>query len=154
MDSSEVSALDYLVKPINPARLAQSISRFLTRTRPAVPEKAQLRYQDSVLLSLGDARRFVRLAAIVCVLAEGDYTRVITTAGQLGLVLRSLKEWERLLPERHFDRIHRSALINCEQVIKIESWFSGAYRVHLRHVDEPLIMSRRHVGAFRERFEL
>jgi two-component system, LytTR family, response regulator len=150
----EVNALDYLVKPVNPARLAQSVSRFLTRTHPAVPDKTRLRYEDSVLLNLGDARRFVKLASIVCVLAEGDYTRVITTAGQLGLVLRPLKEWERLLPERHFDRIHRSALINCEQVVKIEPWFSGSYRVHLRHLDEPLTMSRRHVGVFRERFEL
>jgi two-component system, LytTR family, response regulator len=150
----EVNALDYLVKPVNPARLAQAISRFLTRTRPPVPEKARLRYEDSVLLNIGDTPRFVKLASIVCVLAEGDYTRVLTTAGPLGLVLRPLREWERLLPERHFHRIHRSTLINCEQVVKIEPWFSGSYRVHLRHLSEPLLMSRRHAGAFRSRFAL
>jgi len=150
----EVNALDYLVKPVNPERLGQAISRFLTRTRPPVPEKARLRYEDQVLLQIGETPRFVKLASVACVLAEGDYTRVVTTSGPLGLVLRPLKDWERLLPERHFCRIHRSTLINCEQVVKIEPWFSGSYRVHLRGLEEPLTMSRRHASSFRSRFEL
>ncbi len=150
----EVNALDYLVKPVNPQRLGQAISRFLTRTGPPVPEKARLHYEDSILLHIGETPRFVKLASIVCVLAEGDYTRVVTTSGPLGLVLRPLRDWERVLPERHFHRIHRSTLINCEQVVKIEPWFSGSYRVHLRGLEEPVNMSRRHASAFRSRFEL
>jgi two-component system LytT family response regulator len=149
----EVNALDYLVKPVNPERLGQAISRFLTRTRPP-PGKARLRYEDSVLLQIGETPRFVKLGSIACVLAGGDYTRVVTTSGPLGLVLRPLKDWERLLPERHFCRIHRSTLINCEQVVKIEPWFSGSYRIHLRGLEEPLTMSRRHASSFRSRFEL
>jgi two-component system LytT family response regulator len=154
MRAFEINALEYLVKPVDPDRLAEAVSRFLRRARPQAPPQGALRYDDCVLVDLGDNPRFVKLASIVCVLAEGDYTRVVTTAGSLGLMLRPLKEWERLLPERHFHRIHRSTLINCEQVTKIEPWFSGSFRVHLKDLEQPLTMSRRQASGFRQRFEL
>ena len=147
----EVNALDYLLKPVDPERLAKTMSRFLAQSRP-LATTPPLEYSDSILLHVHESPRFVKLASLVCIRAEGDYTSLVATSGPLGLVPTSMREWERLLPARHFCRIHRSAIINSEQVVQVEKWFNDSYRVHLRHLDQPLVMSRRHAVSFRQRF--
>lgn len=149
----EVNALDYLMKPVNPARLRHAIDRFLGRgePRPALCP-GRIGYDDSVFVTIDQAPRFVQVSSIACILAEGDYTRLISTTGPIGLVLKPMKEWEQLLPERHFVRIQRSAIINCSHVARFEPWFNGAMQVHMRAMAQPLVMSRRYARLFRARF--
>jgi len=150
----EVNALDYLMKPVNPARLREAIERSLGRDRTARRAAKRLAYEDSIFLAIDHRPRLVRLATIVCIRAEGDYSRLIGSEAPIGMVLKPLKEWERLLPERQFCRIQRSSIINCEHVLRLEPWFGGTYQVYLRHLDQPLSMSRRCARRFRERFEV
>jgi two-component system LytT family response regulator len=147
----EVNALDYLLKPVDPERLARTIARFLAQSKPPTAAR-QLEYSDSILLHVNGAPRFVKLSSLVCIRAEGDYASLVATSGPLGLVPTSMREWECRLPARHFCRIHRSAIINSEQVLQVEKWFNDSYRVHLKHLEEPLVMSRRHAAGFRQRF--
>ncbi len=147
-----VNALDYLMKPVNPLRLRQAIERFIRPgPRPAAAPRA-LAYDDTIFVAVGPAPRFVRLSSLVCILAEGDYTRLVGTAGSLGLVLKSMKEWETILPERQFCRIQRSVIINCERVERFEPWFNSSYQVYLERQPRPFTMSRRLARRFRERF--
>ena len=148
----EVNALDYLMKPVNPRRLRQAIDRFLQRSPRAAAQARALAYEDTIFVAVGQAPRFVKLASLVCILAEGDYTRLVGTAGPIGLVLKSMKEWEALLPERQFCRIQRSVIINCERVERFEPWFNSSYQVYLQHVPQPFTMSRRLAKRFRARF--
>lgn len=147
----EVNALDYLLKPVDPARLAKTMEKFLTQSKTP-PAPRPLEYTDSIFLNLNGAPRFVKVASLVSIQADGDYTSVTATSGPLGLTTKSLREWEELLPAKRFCRIHRSSIINCEQVVRMEKWFNDSYRVHLRNQEEPLVMSRRHAAEFRERF--
>jgi DNA-binding LytR/AlgR family response regulator len=71
--------------------------------------------------------------------------------GKKGLVLKSMGEWEDRLPENHFCRIHRSAIVNIEYIDRIEEWFENSYRVHLKGVDAPLLMSRRYVAMLKQK---
>ncbi len=152
----EVNALDYLVKPVNPQRLTQTIARAFATPSPIEPAGpgGQLAYEDSVFVCIDHAPRFVKLASIVCIEAVSDYTRLIGIQGPLGLVLKPMKHWEALLPTRQFCRIRRSTIINCEHVLRFEPWFNSTYQVHLAHVREPVTMSRRHAKLFRRRFGL
>ena len=77
---------------------------------------------------------------------------MLRTDGQKSLILKSLREWEERLPEKHFTRIHRSAIVNLNYVDKIESWFNRAYRLYLRDVAEPIQMSRRYAAKLKEKF--
>jgi len=150
----EVNALDYLMKPVNPLRLRQAIERFLRR-RPqaAVPMPGgALAYEDTIFVNVGAGPRFVKLASIICIEAEGDYSRLVGPAGSIGLVLKSMKEWEALLPARQFCRIQRSVIINCECVERFEPWFNSSYQVFLRTMPQPFTMSRRLARQFRARF--
>jgi two-component system LytT family response regulator len=148
----EVNALDYLMKPVNPLRLRQAIERFLRRSSKVAAASRPLAYEDTIFVAVGSAPRFVKLSSLVCIQAEGDYSRLVGTTGSIGLVLKSLKEWEALLPERQFCRIQRSVIVNCERVERFEPWFNSSYQVYLQHVPQPFTMSRRLAKRFRARF--
>jgi len=150
----EVNALDYLTKPVRAERLRQAIERCLERPRRAAPRTGRLALSDSILVTLGRTPRFIKVASIDCILAEGDYTRLIAGGRPVGMLLKPIKEWERILPEKAFCRIRRSTIINCEQAVRFEPTLSGGYEVYLKHLDSPLIMSRRFARQFRARFEL
>jgi two-component system, LytTR family, response regulator len=126
----EVNALDYLLKPIHPERLAATIARAES-------------HDPALFFKCGDTGAFVKVTEIVCVLADGDYSRVITTTGREHLVLRSLADWERRLPADRFARIHRSAIANLTVATDIRRGRDGRWRVYLPTLTKPLIVSRR-----------
>lgn len=147
----EVNALDYLLKPVNPDRLARAIEKL--QQNPAVAAKATrpLEYDDHIFLTVGEKSRFLRISAIQCILAAGVYSEVVTTDGQKSLILKSLNEWEERLPEKFFVRIHRSTIINIEAVERIEKWFNYSYQIYLRGIAEPFTMSRRYTAKLKEK---
>jgi two-component system LytT family response regulator len=148
----EVNALDYLLKPVNPERLARAIARLGTSRRSLSKDKwRKLAYDDRLFLMLGQNIRFLKVSTVLCVSAAGDYSEVKTTEGESGLTMKSMKEWEYRLPEQYFCRIHRSTIINMEYVEKIEEWFNYSFRVHIEGVEEPFIMSRRYAMKLKEK---
>lgn len=147
----EVNALDYLLKPINPTRLARAIER-LTSSEVPPPAVRKLEYEDRLFIDIGERSIFLKVEAIVCIAAAGDYSEVLTTDGHRSLVLKSLKEWEERLPEKFFTRVHRSTIVNLEYVERLESWFNRSYRIYLKTLKEPLLMSRRYAARLKDRF--
>lgn len=101
----ECNALDYLLKPVLPARLAAT----LRRAQPArlLPARAD----DSVFVKDGSLARFVRWTEIVHIESEGNYTRVHLDDASAPLMLRPLKEWLDLSPPALFVQIHRTLLV-------------------------------------------
>jgi len=148
----EVNAVDYLLKPVVPERLALTVSR-LVGAQPAAASRETVGYEDRLLLRLGEERAFVRVRDIMVIEAEGDGS-TLRLAPQLVQKPsgKSLREWEQRLPDRHFVRIHRSTIVNLEYVERLESWSHASQRVHLRGLSEPLTMSRRFGARLRERF--
>jgi len=148
----EVNALDYLLKPINPTRLAAAVARLTTAEETPASLLRKLDYADRLFLEISGRTQFLKLDQIVCLRAAGDYSEVITTIGKPALVLKSLKEWEERLPENYFARIHRSTIVNLEYVERIEGHFNRSYQIHLRHLPEPLLVSRRYAAQLRQKF--
>jgi two-component system LytT family response regulator len=148
----ETNALDYVLKPVEPQRLALAIAR--VRARHAIPAVAaadhaegrvalpdRLADNDWLLLRDGSREEFVRASAIACITAEGDYTRVGTIDARTRLVHRTLREWETRLPST-FVRVHRSALVNFRHVTAVKRHFTSGSRLELRG-QPPLAISRR-----------
>jgi two-component system, LytTR family, response regulator len=148
----EVNALDYLLKPINPERLARAIERLSAAEIPQPQTARKLEYEDRLFIEIDERSRFLKINNIVCISAAGDYSEVITSDGEKSLVLKSLKEWEDRLPEKYFTRIHRSTIINMEYIERIVGWFNRSYQVHLKHLEEPLTMSRRYAVKLKLKF--
>jgi two-component system LytT family response regulator len=152
----ELNALDYLLKPVEPERLALALQRVGARdgshraqvsAQPARP----LDSRDWLFVRSGDRAEFVGVAGITHITAHGDYSLVRTRDGAERLLHVSLNEWERRLPANDFLRIHRSAIVNLQFVVKVEPWTNHGFRVHVKGALEPLTMSRRYAGRMRER---
>lgn len=147
----EVNALDYLLKPVNPDRLEKALEKLESRERYAWERARALDYEDRLFLMLGRHFKFLKINTILTITAAGDYSEVLTSDGTKGLTLKSMKEWETRLPAQHFIRIHRSTIINMEFIDRVEEWFNYSFKVYLKGVEEPYVISRRYATRLKDR---
>jgi two-component system, LytTR family, response regulator len=139
----EVNALDYLLKPVHPERLATTICRLGHPAAEPTPPR-RLTPDGVAFLRSGTSASFVKVASIACILADGDYSRVVTTDGRELLILRSLTEWETILPLETFVRVHRSAIANSALIARTARGRDGRWRLHIPALARPLVVSRRY----------
>jgi two-component system, LytTR family, response regulator len=160
----EFNALDYLLKPIDPARLAAAIDK-LRAVAPggdaahggsaaAEPrdQPAHLAAEDKVFVREGDRCWFVEVKQIRLLESEGNYTRVHFGDAQPQL-FRSLNAMEARLDPKFFFRANRRQIVNLTWIDKIEPWFSGGLLVYLKG-GAKVELSRRQAQDFREKMSL
>jgi two-component system LytT family response regulator len=148
----DVNALDYLLKPVAPVRLAEALERLRRQSAPEPAAARRFEPGDFVFLPIDGRSRFLRLSQVMAIGAAGDATVVTTADGLHGRVPRSLKAWEDRLPQKQFVRIHRETIVNLQYVERIEEWSHEAFQVHLRGQAAPLTLSRRYAARLRARF--
>ena len=135
----ELNALDYLLKPVDPERLATAIGRLRMpaprATEPPPPARPaprdRLAGEDKVFVREGDRCWFVEVKSIRLLVSEGNYTRLHFDNAQPQL-FRSLNAMEERLDPKYFFRANRREIINLAWIDKIEPWFSGGLLVYLR----------------------
>ena len=147
----EVNALDYLLKPVNPDRLAKALEKLELHEQETPAKIRRLNYNDRLFLMLGKHFKFLTVKTILTISAAGDYSEVLMSDGHKGLTLKSMKEWETRLPAQHFIRIHRSTIINMEYIDRVEEWFNFSFKVYLKGVEEPYLISRRYATKLKDR---
>ena len=148
----EVNALDYLLKPVNPERLAKAIARLAEEKPEEKPEFRPLEFDDRIFLELGERSIFLKVSDISHINAAGDYSEVLTIDKRKLLVEKPLREWETRLPEKQFLRIHRQTIINLEEIEEIETWFNRTFQVRLKKFPQPLAVSRRYAVKLKSKF--
>ena len=156
----ELNALDYLLKPVDPARLATALEKLRERINagaelapPARPApRDRLEAGDKVFVREGDHCWFVEVKSIRLLESEGNYTRVHFDQAQPQL-FRSLNAMEERLDPKYFFRANRRQIINLAWIDKIEPWFSGGLLVHLKG-GAKVELSRRQAQEFREKMSL
>ena len=136
----EVNALDYLLKPVAPARLAAALARVRPRTEPARLEQ--------VFVRDGDRCWIVRLPDIFLLESEGNYTRV-NFASERPLIRRSLNALEEQLDPAMFFRAGRKEIVNLKWIQKVDISVAGGLVVTLRG-GRKIEMSRRQSSKLRE----
>ena len=148
----EVNALDYLLKPVNPERLAKAIARLEEEKHEEKTDFRPLEFDDRIFLEVGERSVFLKVADISHIKAAGDYTEIFTVDKRKFLIEKPLAEWEARLPEKHFLRIHRQTIINLEEILEIETWFNRTFQVRLKKCAEPLAVSRRYAVKLKSKF--
>ena len=121
VDAFAVEAFDYLLKPVDPERLARVVARLAER-RPAVREPRK------IPVVAGGRTELIDQEQVRYVQAEGDYSRV-HTYDRSYLSTASLRELEAALPPERFVRIHRSYLVNLARVASVRR--AGTDRLRL-----------------------
>jgi len=147
----EINALDYLLKPVSPERLRRSIERLELETKSEPAELRPLTPEDRLFLMIDNRMKFLRIKTIVSISSVGDYSEIITSEGIRGLAHKSMREWEQRLPESHFIRIHRSTIINMDFIDRLEEWFNYSFRVYLKPIEKPFVLSRRYATKLKNK---
>jgi two-component system, LytTR family, response regulator len=145
----EVNALDYLLKPISPVRLKKTLGRLSGEDLEEKTSKQPLAMNDQLFLLFNTHYRFLKIDSIVYISSSGDYSEVHLNNGQQGLTGKPMHEWENRLPGNIFCRIHRSTIINMDYAVNIEKWKNNSYRVFLKDIDEPFVISRRYASSIK-----
>ncbi|MBC7652174.1 MAG: response regulator [Deinococcales bacterium] len=154
----EVNALDYLLKPIEPKRLSDSINKLHDELHREKSEgqtgfnRGPLNEHDQVFVKDGERCWFVKLGEIRLFESVGNYAKVFFGTNK-PLILKSLNALEERLDERMFFRANRKHIVNLRWIEKIEPYFNGGLLVDLKG-GEKIEVSRRQTVKFKEMMSL
>lgn len=151
----EVNALDYLLKPIEPGRLADAIQKLQLPSESgetAVINRSLLSENDQVFVKDGEKCWFVRLGDIRLFESVGNYARVFFGSNK-PLILKSLNALEERLDEKMFFRANRKHIVNLRMVEKVEPYFNGGLLLELKGGDK-IEVSRRQTVKFKDMMSL
>ncbi|WP_356447949.1 LytTR family DNA-binding domain-containing protein, partial [Streptomyces sp. NPDC006624] len=151
----EANALDYLVKPVEPGRLAAALQRARQRlppeTAPSEP-RGPLGADDQVFLRDGERCWFVALREVHRIVVDGNYARV-WFRNECALLARSLSALEARLDPSLFFRANRNTLVNLRSVKSVELAVGDGYELELKDGSR-VEVSRRQSRELRERLSL
>ncbi len=122
LQAFKFSAIDYLLKPINPELLCEAISRLEKQKQKlenfkVLKENIQQENLSKIAVPSGNSLIFLDTTKIVYIKGEGAYATVFCTTGAKNLVSRNLKNFEDILClNKNFMRVHKSYIVNLEQV--------------------------------------
>ncbi|QSE98331.1 LytR/AlgR family response regulator transcription factor [Fulvivirga lutea] len=150
----EVNALDYVLKPIQPERLAESLKKLkkVEEAEKAKELSGKLGIDDQVFVKDGDRCWFVSLSNVRVFESDGNYIKVYFDNNR-PMIHKSLNALDEKLDPKHFFRASRKHIINLSWVESIEPWFNGGLMVKLKGGDK-VEVSRRQAAKFKDRMSL
>lgn len=152
----EVSAVDYILKPINSNRLIQAIDKIEQRVQldnSMVIDKSdqlhslieklseQRKPSSRIALSKGERLIPVEMNEIIYATVIDKATYAFTTKGKFAFN-GGLKEFEEILPAAEFFRCHKSFIINISLIQSIDIWFNGCFQLKMDGIEEMIPVSR------------
>ncbi len=155
----EVNALDYLLKPIEPRRLADTMEKVTKgrqttiSARTGIDDKQTLlKEDDQVFVKDGERCWFVKLSEVRLFESVGNYAKVFFGPNK-PLILKSLNSLEERLDDKVFFRANRKHIVNLRMIEKIEPYFNGGLLLELKG-GEKIEVSRRQTVKFKEMMSL
>ncbi|MDM4767765.1 LytTR family DNA-binding domain-containing protein [Pelomonas sp. SE-A7] len=162
-------AVDYLLKPLVPARLFTAISRLKQRlqqglapmelggvleqlgarngsTGASLAGRAPLRWINA---SVGQTLKLITVDEVLYFQSDNKYTRVVTREGE-ALIRKPLKELVEELDPQQFWQIHRSTLVNATAIGAVTRDFRGRMQIKLKQIDEQLLVAESYVHLFKQ----
>jgi len=155
----EVNALDYLLKPVEPKRLADALQKLqveedkdLISDHTISVNRSILNENDQVFVKDGERCWFVKLSDIRLFESVGNYAKVYFGPNK-PLILKSLNALEERLDEKVFFRANRKHIVNLRLIEKIEPYFNGGLLLEMKG-GEKIEVSRRQTVKFKEMMSL
>jgi DNA-binding LytR/AlgR family response regulator len=165
IDAFERGAVDYLLKPVQPDRLAATVRRLKTRAAPGaagadafaaiveqlrarLPAEARNEPLQWITASVGKETRLVLVEDIAYFKAEDKYTVVMTAEGE-ALIRKPIRELLEVLDPSVFKQVHRSTIVNMRAITAVARDESGRGTLRLRNRPETLAVSLPYMTLFR-----
>ncbi len=128
----EISAMDYLLKPVNYDDLNNVIEKVKKKIEaPIIQKQLEMLFEfmknknpdfPTIALPTMETLEFVEINSIINCESESNYTRIYTTEGDKFMVSKTLKDIESMLKGHNFVRVHHSHLVN---IIHIKRYIKG-----------------------------
>jgi len=128
----EVSAIDYLLKPVHPKRLEEAIEKTKKLIQPFATKENKLTIDKRIFVKDGDQCFFVPLVDVFLIESVGNYARVFYN-NYKPLLHKSLNYLEEKLPETHFFRASRQHIININFIKTIHPYFNNCLQIELQN---------------------
>lgn len=151
----EYNALDYLLKPIEPKRLEETVNKLIEKNRKKTVhklEKEVLAESDQVFVKDGEKCWFVKLEHVRLFESEGNYVRIYFDDNK-PLILRTLNYLDERLDDKVFFRANRKHIVNLKWINSIEPWLNGGLLVKLKD-GQKVEVSRRQAIKFKDMLSL
>lgn len=150
LDAFELNALDYLVKPVDPDRLAKTLQRL--EEKPAQQQPANyLPESHGLLLKFGENNRIVRLSEINRFESVGNHSAVYTPYGK-SFLHSSLSKIELRLDPQQFFRASRADIIRVSAIKELEAGLTAGSMLAILQDGQAVEVSRRQVQVLRSVF--
>jgi two-component system LytT family response regulator len=160
IEAFKVKAIDYVLKPIDPARFKETIDKInaseeddsqIAKTE-IIRTGRKLIVSDKVFIKDGEKCSFLELSKVRVFESDGNYVKVYYDKNR-PLILRSLNALEERLDPEQFFRANRKFIVNLNYVTSVETWFNGGLKLFLGE-NEVVEVSRRQAIRFKENFSL
>ena len=153
----EYNALDYVLKPIEPKRLAEAIEKVKLQFKKKAGDNTlssqnKLTTEDQVFVKDGDNCWFVKLNDVRLFESDGNYIKVYFDKYK-PMIHKSLNALDEKLDDKSFFRVSRKHIINLKWIEEIETWFNGGLMVKLKG-GEKVEVSRRQATKFKDLMSL
>ncbi|MBK9523123.1 MAG: response regulator transcription factor [Rhodocyclaceae bacterium] len=168
IDAFDRGAIDYLLKPVDPERLARTVSRLKTALERSSPTPREgevwatllekLRenakppasgYLQWIQASIGERLEFIATSEVLFFQAADKYTRVVRASGE-ALIRKPIYELVGELDPEQFWQIHRSSLVNVKAIQDVTRDIRGHLMIRLKGIDERVEVSRSYSHRFKQ----
>ena len=161
-------AIDYVLKPIESERLADTVQRLRKRLqapsesanadysatlervagqlRDALPQQPKLKW---IKASVGNTVRLIPVEQVIYVKSDNKYTMVVWEGGE-ALIRKTIRELADELDPDRFAQIHRSAIVSLDRVSHFTHGNGDSGEVHLKGRSEKLVVSRSYLHLFQQ----
>lgn len=148
----EHAAIDYLLKPVQENRLSVALERLRKRGTFLEPLAAPAGGSPAIRVRSGPDWLRVPTSAIVAVLGDGVYSKILLDSGETLLVSTRLREWEEMLDPLRFPRLSRSVFVQLARIRAARFVHRSLSLVEMEGQAEPLALGR--IGTSRLRRSL
>ncbi len=118
----DIEAVDYLLKPVKPARFAQAVQRLQAAcaSDPAARTEPSFSPEDHIFLRTPQRTLTVPVRNLLLLQAEGDFTRILLKGSPPLMLCTPLGQYEKLLPSPPFTRLDRSLILNLQATLNLK----------------------------------
>ena len=155
VEAFSLNAFDYLVKPVEPKRLAQTLEklRIMIEMEKTKVQKTYLPDSHGLLLKVGQSKKIIRLKHIERFESMGNYVAV-STANDQAYIHTSLKKVEQKLDPNVFFKVSRSVILRVDSINRIEEGFATGSLIAVLNSGHEVEVSRRQANVLKNLFNI
>jgi two-component system, LytTR family, response regulator len=134
VDAFRFSAIDFLLKPIDPEELMRSLERVRSQNNQRISEQLQvlkeiitssLNHDKKIVLRDSASIYFIKVADLIRCESDRSYTTFILNDGRKIVVSKGIKDYEEILEPSGFIRTHQSHLVNVSKIVRFDKIDGG-----------------------------